>query len=118
VFVLDMGEQVNIAHLARRMIQLAGRTVRDGDNPGGEIEIRFTGLRPAEKLAEELVIGSDVAATDHPGILRAKEHMLPWRQLATALQQLEAAVSQHDPRTVRAVLERTVTDYRARAAQS
>lgn len=118
VFVLDMGEQVNIAHLARRMIQLAGRTVRDADNPGGEIEIRFTGLRPAEKLSEELVIGSDVAATDHPGILRAKEHMLSWRQLATALQQLEAAISQHDPREVRSVLERTVADYRTPSAKS
>lgn len=118
VFVLDMGEQVNIAHLARRMIQLAGRTVRDAESPDGEIEIRFTGLRKAEKLSEELVIGSDVAATDHPGILRAKEHLVPWRQLTASLQQLEAAISQHDSRGVRAVLERIVADYRARVGSS
>ncbi|WP_348240277.1 polysaccharide biosynthesis protein, partial [Salmonella enterica] len=77
VFVLDMGEPVRILDLARRMIHLMGATVRDEDNPDGDIEIKFTGLRPGEKLYEELLIGSNVAGTDHPSIMRADEPHLP-----------------------------------------
>ena len=76
VFVLDMGSPVRIADLAKRMIQLAGYTVRDEKHPDGDIEIRFTGLRPAEKLFEELLIGKNVTGTEHPRILRAMEHSL------------------------------------------
>ena len=88
VFVLDMGSPVRIADLAKRMIQLAGYTVRDEKHPDGDIEIRFTGLRPAEKLFEELLIGKNVTGTEHPRILRAMEHSLPWEQMRHMLDEL------------------------------
>src|SRR3546814_15547093 len=70
VFVLDMGEPVKIAELAEKMIQLSGLSVRRADNTDGDIEIRYTGLRPGEKLYEELLIGDNVSPTDHPMIDR------------------------------------------------
>ena len=76
VFVLDMGKSVKIVDLARRMIHLAGLTVKDKDNPEGQIALEFMGLRPGEKLYEELLIGEDVTGTEHPKILRANEKML------------------------------------------
>ena len=88
VFVLDMGSPVRIADLAKRMVQLAGYTVRDEKNPDGDIEIRFTGLRPAEKLFEELLIGKNVTGTEHPRILRAMEHSLTWEQIRHVLDDL------------------------------
>ncbi len=81
VFVLDMGKPVRICDLARRMIHLMGMTVRDEQHPDGDIEIAFTGLRPAEKLYEELLIGNNVTGTQHPMILRAIEHSLPWERI-------------------------------------
>ncbi len=101
VFVLDMGEPVRIAELAQNMIRLSGRTVRDASHPDGEIEVVFTGLRPGEKMFEELVIGADLECTDHPSVLRAVEGFQRWSQLEPMLQRLEAAVSQHDARAVR-----------------
>ena len=101
VFMLDMGEPVRIADLARNMVRLAGRTIRDAQNPGGDIEIAFTGLRPGEKMFEELVIGEGIAKTQHPGILRASEGFVAWKDLEPVLQRLEAAVSQHDAAQVR-----------------
>jgi FlaA1/EpsC-like NDP-sugar epimerase len=101
VFVLDMGEPVRIADLARTMIRLAGRTIRDAQTPDGDIEIAFTGLRPGEKMFEELVIGDGIEKTRHPGILRASEGFLAWKELEPVLQRLEAAGSQHDARQVR-----------------
>jgi FlaA1/EpsC-like NDP-sugar epimerase len=101
VFVLDMGEPVRIADLARNMIRLAGRTVRDAQHPDGDVEIAFTGLRPGEKMFEELVIGDGIGKTRHPGILRASEGFMPWKDLEPVLQRLEAAVSQHDAAQVR-----------------
>jgi len=101
VFVLDMGDPVKIADLARNMIRLAGRSVRDASNPNGEIEVVFTGMRPGEKLYEELVIGAELAATQHAGILRAREVFTPWELFECRMQQLEACVSQHDRKTVR-----------------
>jgi len=101
VFVLDMGEPVRIANLARNMIRLAGRSVRSAQNPEGDIEIAFTGLRPGEKMFEELVIGDGIEKTRHLGILRASEGFLPWKDLEPVLQRLEAAVSQHDEGQVR-----------------
>jgi FlaA1/EpsC-like NDP-sugar epimerase len=88
VFVLDMGSPVRIADLAKRMVQLAGYTVRDDKHPEGDIEIRFTGLRPAEKLFEELLIGKNVTGTEHPRILRAMEHSLTWDQMRHVLDDL------------------------------
>jgi FlaA1/EpsC-like NDP-sugar epimerase len=101
VFVLDMGEPVKIADLARNMIRLAGRTVRDEQNPKGEIEVVFTGLRPGEKMFEELVIGAELRPTMHPAVMVAVEGHEAWPSLETRLQRLEAAVSQHDGAGVR-----------------
>jgi FlaA1/EpsC-like NDP-sugar epimerase len=96
-----MGEPVRIADLARNMIRLAGRTIRDAQTPDGDVEIAFTGLRPGEKMFEELVIGDGIEQTRHPGIRRASEGFLPWKDLEPVLQRLEAAVSQHDAKQVR-----------------
>jgi FlaA1/EpsC-like NDP-sugar epimerase len=104
VFVLDMGAPVKIVDLARNMIRLSGRTIRDANDPGGEVEIVFTGLRPGEKMFEELVIGAELEPTAHPAILRARESSMPWPELESLLQRLEAAVSQHDRAAVRRML--------------
>jgi FlaA1/EpsC-like NDP-sugar epimerase len=106
VFVLDMGEPVKIADMARNMIRLAGRSVRDDEHPTGEIQIQFTGLRPGEKLFEELIIGGDVDRTTHPAIMTAREGFVPWPEFDPTLQRLEAAVSQRDGKAVRAIVER------------
>jgi FlaA1/EpsC-like NDP-sugar epimerase len=104
VFVLDMGEPVKIADLARNMIRLAGRTVRDASNPGGEVEVVFTGMRPGEKMFEELVIGAELRPTAHFSIMRAREDFATWDAIEMGLQRLEAAVTQHDCSAVRAFL--------------
>jgi FlaA1/EpsC-like NDP-sugar epimerase len=111
VFVLDMGSPVRIADLARRMIQLAGYSVRDAERPDGDIEIRFTGLRPAEKLYEELLIGKNVTGTEHPRILRAIEHSLPWEQMRQIIDELSICAVRFDCERAREILMRTVTEY-------
>jgi FlaA1/EpsC-like NDP-sugar epimerase len=101
VFVLDMGQPVRIADLARRMIHLSGLSVRDSSSPDGDIEIQYTGLRTAEKLYEELLIGSNVAGTEHPRIMRAVEHSLPWARIQELLEDLLIALSNFDcPRAI------------------
>lgn len=111
VFVLDMGSPVRIADLARRMIQLAGYTVRDDQHPDGDLEIRFTGLRPAEKLFEELLIGKNVTGTEHPRILRAMEHSLSWEQIKHVLDELAQCSLRFDCERARETLLRAVTEY-------
>jgi FlaA1/EpsC-like NDP-sugar epimerase len=111
VFVLDMGKPIRIADLARRMVKLAGLTVRDDQNPDGDVEIRFTGLRPAEKLFEELLIGSNVSGTEHPMILRAMEHSLPWEQVQELLRNLLVAMQQFDVRAACDLLQAGVSEY-------
>jgi FlaA1/EpsC-like NDP-sugar epimerase len=111
VFVLDMGSPVRIADLAKRMIQLAGSTVRDEHHPDGDIEIRFTGLRPAEKLFEELLIGKNVAGTEHPRILRAMEHSLSWEQIRHVLDELAQCSVRFDCERAREILLRAVAEY-------
>jgi FlaA1/EpsC-like NDP-sugar epimerase len=111
VFVLDMGSPVRIADLAKRMIHLAGYTVRDEKHPDGDIEIRFTGLRPAEKLFEELLIGKNVMGTEHPRILRAMEHSLSWEQIRQVLDELAQASLRFDCERARDVLLRAVPEY-------
>jgi FlaA1/EpsC-like NDP-sugar epimerase len=111
VFVLDMGKPIRIADLARRMVQLAGLTVRDDAHPDGDIEIQFTGLRPAEKLFEELLIGKNVTGTDHPRILRAIEHSLPWDEVRALLDELLGAMDRFDCASARDVLMRGVREY-------
>ena len=88
VFVLDMGKPVRIKDLAEKMIHLMGLTIRDDDNPEGDIEIVYTGLRPAEKLYEELLIGNNVFGTDHPMIMRAQEDFIAWSELQVLLADL------------------------------
>jgi FlaA1/EpsC-like NDP-sugar epimerase len=112
VFVLDMGSPVRIADLAKRMVQLAGYTLRDEKNPDGDIEIRFTGLRPAEKLFEELLIGKNVTGTEHPRILRAMEHSLSWEQMRQLLDDLATCSLRFDCERAREVLLRAVPEYR------
>ena len=112
VFVLDMGEPVRIADLARRMIQLAGLSVKNSENPNGDISIEYTGLRPGEKLYEELLIGKNVAGTDHAKILRAYEEFLPWEDVRRYLGQLLTAADNFDCKTALAILEESVNGFR------
>jgi FlaA1/EpsC-like NDP-sugar epimerase len=112
VFVLDMGRPVRIDDLARRMISLMGLTIRDAANPDGDIEIRYTGLRTAEKLFEELLIGTNITGTDHPMILRAMEHSLPWERVQQVLSEMLSALSHADCRRAVALLAEAVAEYR------
>ena len=91
VFVLDMGEPVKIISLAKKMIKLSGLTERSIQNPSGDIEILYTGLRPGEKLYEELLIGDNVEGTDHPRIMTANEIMLSWPETHNLLNHLDKA---------------------------
>ncbi|NWA26166.1 polysaccharide biosynthesis protein [Pseudomonas gingeri] len=111
VFVLDMGEPVRIVELAEKMIHLSGLSVRTEKNPHGDIAIEFTGLRPGEKLYEELLIGDNVAATQHPMIMSAHEDMLSWEALKSRLHELMFAVESDDYVRVRQVLRDTVSGY-------
>lgn len=112
VFVLDMGKPVRIADLAKRMISLMGLSVRDEDNPEGDIEIVYTGLRPAEKLFEELLIGTNVTGTEHPMIMRAIEHSLPWSHVQQILEDLWLALGKFDCDRARQLLMQTVAEYK------
>lgn len=111
VFLLDMGEPVRIADLARRMVELSGLTVRDEYEPDGDIELEITGLRPGEKLYEELLIGDNPQATSHPRIMHAKEDFLPWPELSKRLAALEAALDKNDIPLARALLQKLVSGY-------
>ena len=112
VFVLDMGKPVRIADLAKRMISLMGLTIRDEENPDGDVEIVYTGLRPAEKLYEELLIGTNVTGTEHPMIMRAMEHSLPWSQVQQVLDELLLALTRFDCDRARQLLMQTVAEYK------
>lgn len=111
VFVLDMGEPVRIVELAEKMIHLSGLSIRSDRNPQGDISIEFTGLRPGEKLYEELLIGDNVAATPHPMIMTANEDHLPWDALKARLSELLVAVEKDDYSRVRQLLRETVSGY-------
>lgn len=111
VFVLDMGEPVRIVELAEKMIHLSGLSVRSDKNPHGDIAIEFTGLRPGEKLYEELLIGDNVVATQHSMIMSANEDYLEWDVLKGRLTALLSAIRQDDYSTVRQLLRETVSGY-------
>ncbi|GFM79555.1 membrane protein [Pseudomonas cichorii] len=111
VFVLDMGEPVRITELAEKMIHLSGLSIRSEKNPQGDISIEFTGLRPGEKLYEELLIGENVVATEHPMIMSANEDHLQWDVLKGQLTALLEAVDQDDYNSVRQLLRETVSGY-------
>ncbi|WP_283190310.1 nucleoside-diphosphate sugar epimerase/dehydratase [Pseudomonas sp. PMCC200344] len=111
VFVLDMGEPVKIIELAKKMIHLSGMSVRSESNPHGDIAIEFSGLRPGEKLYEELLIGDNVVTTEHPMIMSANEAYIPWEHLKTHLTELKLAVVADDYTRVRQLLRETVSGY-------
>jgi FlaA1/EpsC-like NDP-sugar epimerase len=111
VFVLDMGEPVKIIDLARRMVELSGLTVRDDADPEGDIAIEVTGLRPGEKLYEELLIGDNPKPTQHPRIMKAHEQFLRWPQLEEKLNALNMAMSANDVPVIRALLKDLISGY-------
>jgi FlaA1/EpsC-like NDP-sugar epimerase len=111
VYVLDMGEPVKIIDLARRMVKLSGFTVRDESRPDGDIAIEVTGLRPGEKLYEELLIGDNPVATVHPRILKAHEDFVPWDEFRADLDLLQRAVVANDTTRLRAVLLKHVSGF-------
>ena len=111
LFLLDMGEPIRIVDLARRMVTLSGLTVRDVQHPGADIAIEFTGLRPGEKLYEELLIGDNPLPTAHPRILRAREEHLAWADLNALLQALHDAAKNNDEMRIRHLLAQLVVGY-------
>jgi FlaA1/EpsC-like NDP-sugar epimerase len=116
IFVLDMGEPVAIRDLARRVIEMSGYSVRDANNPDGDIAIVTIGLRPGEKLHEELTTGDSLIPTAHPKILTAREERLSEIEVASALRGLRSAIATGDEAAARRVLARWVQDYEAAAA--
>lgn len=111
VFVLDMGEPVQIIDLAQRMVELSGLTVRDEQNPDGDIEIAITGLRPGEKLFEELLIGDNPLPTEHPRIMKAHEDFLPWTELQGKLALMVEALTNNNTLQIRTILKDLVPGY-------
>lgn len=116
VFVLDMGEPVRIRDLAERMIRLCGLTIRDESDPDGDIELRVVGLRPGEKLYEELLIGGDVRSTLHPRIMQARENDLPYETLMAGLARLEQTLASFDRDQMVQAIEALVAEYNPQAA--
>jgi len=111
VFVLDMGDPVNISDLAAKMIRLTGLTVIDSLNTDGDIAIEYTGLRPGEKLFEELLIGDDITQTEHRRIMSAHEIWLPWPELEKILLKLDEACHQCDHEDIRRLLLQAPTGF-------
>jgi FlaA1/EpsC-like NDP-sugar epimerase len=112
VFVLDMGEPVKILDLARSLIRLMGQDVRDADHPDGDIAIKFIGPRDGEKLYEELLLGENVVATEHPRIMRSREPLLPKPVLESLLGDLQTHMDGGDVEAMGATLARAVESYR------
>jgi FlaA1/EpsC-like NDP-sugar epimerase len=111
VFILDMGQPVKILDLAKRMVELSGLTVLDQNNPMGDIEIQVTGLRPGEKLYEELLIGDNPLPTSHPRIMKAHEEFLPWDELESKLNILNGALDSNNVPVFRTLLKELVPGY-------
>ena len=111
VYVLDMGEPVKIIDLARRMVDLSGFRVKDENSPDGDIAIEIVGLRPGEKLYEELLIGNNPQATQHPRIMKANENFLPWEELQPMIATLRIAAVNGDVMMIRSMLQLLVPEY-------
>jgi len=112
VFVLDMGKPILIYDLAVKMIQLSGLKVLDKENLEGDIEIQYTGLRPGEKLYEELLVGDDVSPTDNKLIMSAKEKMIEWEILEPILNSLRDSALKSDQRMIRDLLIKIVPEFK------
>ena len=108
---LGMGDSVKIMDLARRMIELSGLTLKDEQNPDGDIGIEITGLRPGEKLYEQLLIGDNPKPTSHPRIMKANEDFIPWGDLEAKLASLELALTVNDVSLIRAMMQQLVSGY-------
>jgi FlaA1/EpsC-like NDP-sugar epimerase len=111
VFVLEMGEPVRVSDLASRIVELSGLTLKNEVNPDGDIDILITGLRPGEKLYEELLLGDNPSPTQHPRVMKAHETFIPWDQLEDQLASLSLALSVNDVPMIRKYLQQTVTGY-------
>lgn len=111
VFVLDMGQPVKILSLAMRMIELSGLTLKDDQNPKGDIKVEITGLRPGEKLYEELLIGGKIEHTSHLQIMKAHEEFIPWFNLDCELKELDMALRVNDVRAIKLIIEKLVIGY-------
>lgn len=111
VFLLDMGKSIRIADLAKSMINLSGLSVRSSENPDGDIEITEIGLRPGEKLYEELLIDADASKTGHERIMKAHEKFLPWEDLDTHLRALDMYIKQGERARAIALLGVLVPEY-------
>jgi FlaA1/EpsC-like NDP-sugar epimerase len=116
VFVLDMGKPVRIYDLAKKMIRLSGLEVKDEAHLDGDIEIKYTGLRPGEKLYEELLIGDNISDTDNPLIMRAEEDMLSWDELEPTLNSLKIAITDCDHKKLRELLIQIVPGFKPQCA--
>ena len=112
LFVLDMGEPVQILELAKRLISLSGKEVKNEENPEGDIEIIFTGLRPGEKLFEELLIGDDVRDTQHRQIFKANEEYISWKEVEEYLIEIKEASSSSDHIKLRNIFQQTVSGFK------
>jgi len=111
VFVLEMGTPVKIDDLARTMIRLSGLDVRDEEHPEGDVTIEYVGLRPGEKLYEELLIGENATGTNHPRIFKTSEPILPYEALIGALERVEDAIQRVDISELQEMLRTTVEGY-------
>jgi FlaA1/EpsC-like NDP-sugar epimerase len=112
VFVLDMGKPVRIKNLAEKMIRLSGFQVKDALNPDGDIQIHYTGLRPGEKLYEELLIGGNISKTDNLMIMRAEEEMMDWDDLKLIIDDIEVAIDRNDQVMLRQLLIKAVPGFK------
>lgn len=115
VFVLEMGSPVRIIDLARRLVELSGRSVRDAQNPEGDIELQITGLRPGEKLYEELLIGDNAMPTTHPRVMKAHEACPPWAELQTQIDELRTLLARSDVPGLKRKLQQLLGGYRPHA---
>jgi FlaA1/EpsC-like NDP-sugar epimerase len=111
VFVLDMGEPVKIIDLAKRIVELSGLSLKDDENPDGDIGIEITGLRPGEKLYEELLIGDNPLPTSHPRIMKAHEQFLSWAELENHLDLLNKSLSGADIHLAKEILKEIISGY-------
>jgi len=111
VFVLDMGKPVKIKELAEKLIRLSGLKVKDENHPEGDVEIKYTGLRPGEKLYEELLIGDNVSETENPLIMRAKEDMYSLDELKKLLDELRISNDNSDYENTRNILKKIVPGF-------